>query len=347
MSVSPSKLTTADIAEACGVSKSTAAAALRGAPTVKAATRDMVLAMAKKLGYVANNAASILASSRKDKAHRMLQIGILTIDFQGRLTTPSQMPSIRREAAKYGEWMLEPRLVHSPGELTKLTLEWSSRGFDGVVIWRVYPTSASLAFPEVPFSLVGALRDRCMEGVDVVRTSHYFEQLRLLQRVWQRGYRRIGVLWRHHTPEGADDRARLAGILDFQDSVPVKQRVPILRRPFTTNTPVWAEEVSAIGKYIRTHRPEVLVGFNSMDLYATEQTGFEIPRDICVALVSCEENERGRVFGTLCEHGSSVSPILSHLWRKIRAGERGLSDAPVEVVFRCTEHDGPTLPAKR
>ena len=63
-------------ARASGVSLSCAAAALRGAPTVKAATRERVLAAARRLGYRRNPMASMLASQRTRKSRRLIEIGL-------------------------------------------------------------------------------------------------------------------------------------------------------------------------------------------------------------------------------------------------------------------------------
>ncbi len=56
--------TIGDVAEAAGVSKSTASRALCGAPNVHPATRDRVREAATRLSYVPNDAARELAARR-------------------------------------------------------------------------------------------------------------------------------------------------------------------------------------------------------------------------------------------------------------------------------------------
>jgi DNA-binding LacI/PurR family transcriptional regulator len=53
-----------DVADAAGVSKSTASRALTDAPNVRAATRARVVTIAEGLGYVPNEAARALAARR-------------------------------------------------------------------------------------------------------------------------------------------------------------------------------------------------------------------------------------------------------------------------------------------
>ena len=60
------KATMIDIAAASGVSKSTVSLVLQGSPTVKAETRERVLATAERLGYVYNRGAARLRSARSN-----------------------------------------------------------------------------------------------------------------------------------------------------------------------------------------------------------------------------------------------------------------------------------------
>jgi DNA-binding LacI/PurR family transcriptional regulator len=57
-------VTLEDVANAAGVSKSTASRALCNEPNVKRETRERVLSIANRLGYVPNEAARALAACR-------------------------------------------------------------------------------------------------------------------------------------------------------------------------------------------------------------------------------------------------------------------------------------------
>ncbi len=192
-------LTLRDVSEASGVSEMTVSRVLRNRGDVSEATRDRVLAAAKRLGYVPNKIAGALASSRVNL------VGVI-IPSVSNLVFPEVLMGISEVLEGTG---LQPvigftnYLPEREEEVLYEMLSWRPSGVIIAGLEHTAPARAMLANAGVP---VVEIMDTDGEPVDaVVGISHRRAGREMAKAIVEQGYRRIAFLG---TKMPLDHRAR-------------------------------------------------------------------------------------------------------------------------------------------
>jgi len=192
-------LTLRDVSEASGVSEMTVSRVLRNRGDVSQATRERVLAAAKRLGYVPNKIAGALASSR-------VNLVAVIIPSLSNMVFPEVMNGISGELEGTP---LQPVLGvthYRPEREEQVLYEMLSWRPSGVIIAgleRTEPARAMLRGAGIP---VVEIMDTDGEPIDaVVGISHRRAGLMMAQAIVEQGYRRIGFMG---TKMPLDHRAR-------------------------------------------------------------------------------------------------------------------------------------------
>lgn len=192
-------LTLRDVSEASGVSEMTVSRVLRNRGDVSEATRDRVLAAAKRLGYVPNKIAGALASSRVNL------VGVL-IPSVSNLVFPEVLMGISEVLEGTG---LQPvigftnYLPEREEEVLYEMLSWRPSGVIIAGLEHTAPARAMLANAGVP---VVEIMDTDGEPIDaVVGISHRRAGREMAKAIVEQGYRKIAFLG---TKMPLDHRAR-------------------------------------------------------------------------------------------------------------------------------------------
>lgn len=192
-------LTLRDVSEASGVSEMTVSRVLRNRGDVSQATRERVLAAAKRLGYVPNKIAGALASSR-------VNLVAVIIPSLSNMVFPEVMNGISGELE---ETSLQPVLGvthYRPGREEQVLYEMLSWRPSGVIIAGLERTDSSRAMLASAGIPVVEIMDTDGQPVDaVVGISHRRAGLMMAQAIVEQGYRRIGFMG---TKMPLDHRAR-------------------------------------------------------------------------------------------------------------------------------------------
>ena len=192
-------LTLRDVSEASGVSEMTVSRVLRNRGDVSAATRERVLAAAKRLGYVPNKIAGALASNR-------VNLVAVIIPSLSNMVFPEVMNGIS-EALEDTE--LQPVLgvtQYKPAREERVLYEMLSWRPSGVIIAGLEHTEAARAMLRNAGIPVVEIMDIDGEPVDaMVGISHRRAGRMMAQAILKAGYRRIGFLG---TKMPLDHRAR-------------------------------------------------------------------------------------------------------------------------------------------
>lgn len=344
MDPSPGKnITVVDVARAAKVSASTAAGALRNAPSVNPSTRDRVKAIAAKLGYRPNMAASVLAA-RRARGTGAISLAYLTHFPHGRglkaFTTAQELARLCTERG----WIFAHHNLTDVAEVPALARQLEARGVEVVILGASAESRLHTTFPWDRFVCLCDQRDRVDDGFDVVRPNYFGCVENLLHGLRLAGFKRIGFFHLNHDSPLQDDLARLTACLAFNETVRPSERASILKSTFRSALCGRAFQ-TRLRAWLKAEKPDVVVGTNNY-CYAALETlsrgGFR-PASVPFVALIVTESERTRVAG-LHDARVAVAPLLlSRALEKLRLGQRGLSAAPLETVFRTEFLPGESL----
>ena len=192
-------LTLRDVSEASGVSEMTVSRVLRNRGDVSKATRERVLAAAKRLGYVPNKIAGALASQR-------VNLVAVIIPSMSNMVFPEVMTGI---SEVLDETELQPVVGitnYSPEREEKVLYEMLSWRPSGVIIAGLEHSDASRAMMAASGIPVVEIMDVDGQPVDAaVGISHRRAGLEMAREIVDAGYSKIGFLG---TKMPLDHRAR-------------------------------------------------------------------------------------------------------------------------------------------
>lgn len=336
--------TTADLAAQLGLAATTVAAALRGETRISAQTRERVARAAAELGYRRNIAASVLGSRRQAGARSPTLSAAFLVRLRGTAGTPYE--SSLRLAFTAAGWLFRTVNLMNVRDPAALGRRLDAEGVDGLVLGPTSPTD--LALPPLPwqsFALISVIRQRVSDGFDTARVNHFGSVLRLVDEIVSRGYRRIGVLHRPHTPALEEDDARLAAFLlarhrHSRGAV----RVFLHHLPFREETTDEPARDSALKRWLDRTRPDVVIGFNSADRHLLQAAGRRVPSDLAFAAVHVYQKQTPNCAGLRSPAELIADLARIRLEQKVRLGERGLSTRPVESVLTPEFIAGASLP---
>ncbi len=262
------------IALLTGFSKATVANALRGHPTVAAATAERIRAAAAEVGYSRNQFVGGLMSAMR-RAQTAGFHGVLAcVDF-AEPDRPEHGPfhrelvsGARARATELG-FKLEEYVV-GEGRLSpaRLITILQARGIHGVAIlpsWRA-PDLTGLDLGAL--AVVAADLMPNASPMHSVCCDHYGSMFALLERLEARGYRRPGLV----LDTGRDERVllrRSAALHAFQQHLPANRRVPVLEAPTIDR--------ALFGRWFRRHRPDVVLAHETEVLDLLEAEGAAVP----------------------------------------------------------------------
>src|SRR6056297_144374 len=192
-------LTLRDVSEASGVSEMTVSRVLRNRGDVSEATRTKVLETAKRLGYVPNQIAGALASSR-------VNLVAVIIPSLSNMVFPEVMTGITEALEGTPLQPVVGVTDYEPEREEKVLYEMLSWRPSGIIIAGLEHTDASRAMLRASGIPVVEIMDTDGTPVDsVVGISHRRAGQQMAQAILKGGYKRIGFLG---TKMPLDHRAR-------------------------------------------------------------------------------------------------------------------------------------------
>lgn len=332
-----------EVAAGAGVSISTAAAALRDEPSVRASTKTLVQSVACRLGYQRNSAAAILSSHEHRHRQKSAFIAWLTA-FPGAITGDAKYPwrnwlDIARQTATEMGLCFEHQNIPDLRQAERCVRALYTRGCDGIV-WGRHAIEENPIIRWESFSVISTEPENLERGFDIVRSNQFRSLYALLERIKSMGYRRIGVCLREHLPVHPDDRARLGAALAFQEvECRTRDRVAVLRLRYR-----FKDASDLLFEWLKKQRPEVVVGFNREEARMLGAKGIRIPGDVAFAAMHVDRIEQGKIAGNQFNVELIGSEAIKVLMEKMRHGIRGLSRQPHESVVVPSFLNGDSCP---
>ena len=197
-------LTLRDVSEASGVSEMTVSRVLRNRGDVSDATRDRVLEVAKRLGYVPNKIAGALASQR-------VNLVAVIVPSLSNLVFPEVLSGISEELEDTGLQPVFGVTNYSAEREESVLYEMLSWRPSGVIVAGLEHTpnaSAMLANAGIPIVEIMDVDGTAIDSV--VGISHKRAGLEMARAIVKAGYSRIGFLGTK-MPDDHRARKRLEG----------------------------------------------------------------------------------------------------------------------------------------
>lgn len=344
-SASQRPVSIADIAQALGVSMMTVSLALRDKPRISKAMKERVLTKAEELGYQRDPEVSrLMAYIRKRRTSRLqANLGILHSEpapFGKKtglyLRTLYEGARKRAESMNYAMeiiWISEKGMT--PRRVEDII---KARGIQGVIIAPPRPS------PEHPDGFRFDMDFSGICGVNIaysvleprfsrVATNHYQGTRLALDRMHQRGYRRIGLIFEHLASRRIRDLA-LAAFSAWQYNRFGKIVVEPLLLQETRSEKIepWLKKTRADAVFIQN--PWIEEHLRSL--------GMRIPEDIGVAYLNADF-QSSHVAGIVQNASATGSIAVDHLISQIMARNVGVPKDNVTILVKGIWRDGNTL----
>jgi DNA-binding LacI/PurR family transcriptional regulator len=338
--------TIAEIARHCKVSTYTASLALRNSPRVAKATRELVQAGARELGYRPNPLINALMASVRNRRNRPTGDVIGFIISREKAIHPGQLDHQARmlrgasaRAREFG-YRIEPiRLTSVNGRGNRLQQVLDTRGIHGVIIAPVpgRDFKINLAWDRLACVTIGY----SFSEVPVHRVTHnHFRSMRLvLDTCHERGWKRPGTLLSQHALV-AVDQGFLAGYLTSTYSrhhcIPVP---PLLYADDAFNRRTLLD-------WVKKHRVDAVLSLRHDTHDWLAGAGYDIGRDLGLVMLDCNESagEMSGINQRQSEIGAAATELLANAMQN---SEYGLPSLPRVVGLDGVWHEGGTLPARR
>lgn len=327
-----------DIARAAGVGKATVFRALNNRPRISEATRERVLNIADELGYQRNPLVSahmehVRATSSK---RPVLTMGYLW-ERDERVILPKDeaiYQGARAHALRKG-FQLELLNPAAP-DMTDRRLSdiLYHRGIDGLVLAPLAKMRQDQMDINWDRFAVAAVGYSVWSPLEIHRaySDDYSIMWRLLERLTERGYQRIGFALLP-TADKVVNYMWTAALLRYQQELPARRRVP-----YFSPSELTRENFQA---WIESKRPDVVIGVAGKTLDWLRSFA-KVPQEIGWATVFWQEqwHEASGYDQNFEQMGASAVDLMVN---QLNLGERGLPKHAQTVLLKGMWKEGTTL----
>jgi DNA-binding LacI/PurR family transcriptional regulator len=334
------RVTQQDVAKAAGVNRATVSYALHGHPGLPASTKERILKLCAKMGYVPDPTLSALAAYRH---------GRRSADYRGTLGWLAQTVGEFRwrelpHFASYFQAAQARAEVHGYRvevlDLQEMGVSWAraatiakSRGIDGVLLCpQPYPDMNLLDFPWSDFASVTFGYSIVEPKLHSVAAAQYRAAFTATKEVLGRGYKRIGLCFEREHDQRTDHNY-LAGYLAALELYGKGRRVPVCTE--------WHSR-----KWFERHRPDAILTYDTRNwMKILTELGVRVPDE--VGLVSPLLSEQGSRISGVCEDNIQIgAAAVDFLVAALLRGERGIPAHPQRVLVEGAWIEGRTLRAR-
>ena len=339
----PKTPTIRSLARQLKLSVATVSEALRDSPRVQAATRGRVQRLAKRVGYRVNPLLGAALSAVRRGRHQQYRGMFALVDADE--PDPAHYALFHREIALGAEaraqelgfqterfWVGErlPALSHK-----RLEGVLHARGIAGAVL---LPFHTARDFSDFDFTrLAVAQMDYCLvrPRLHTILPEHYLSMVNALERLTERGYRRIGLCLEERKDARLKNKWSAAFVAYFRGAPPARD-LPALIEPQMTR--------AAFLAWFRRHRPDMIVGHVQAMVDWLRETGVRVPEDVGFLNLNVTERTApcaGLDLGPRRLGAAAVESVVAMLHRQ----ERGVPAFPKTITLEAAWVEGPTLRA--
>jgi DNA-binding LacI/PurR family transcriptional regulator len=333
-----------DIARATGVSIMTVSRVLRGAPKVAAEKRELILKEAKRLDYQPDPHLMRMMQVVRGKKEKRLRAVIAVIREhvpQDGLLGPSYqyvpIEDIRRRAHGYGYAVEEFYLGKDGMTPKKLQKILHARGIEGVI---VSPQSMTLPCSKLDYSSFAAVTFGNAMNSPALHMCAGNMTLGIhmaAEQLAARGYKRIGVA----VTKWIVNRSQFGysgGLFHWQHGLPPDDRVPLLLFPSNDIS----KGYDAFAKWMREHKPDALITFDTHVPGWMKRLGLRFPEDIGFVVHDWTPKMTDHA-GIYQRRDHLAAAAVDLVVTQLSQHEHGVPDVPRQIMIPPQWVDGPSV----
>ncbi len=330
----------ADIAARLGVSKATVSLALRESPRISEATRHRVQTMAKELGYRPNPLVSAFLANHPARRDRAVYLNYV-IPWPQRsfgLERPYFAEiylGLKTRAAEMG-FHFQPILMGDEANLPGFFRGLQHRGVDGIIL-APFRSPRHCLDPELlaPFPVVAIGQSLHSPHIHRIATDNSHNMTLLLERLLERGYKRIGLV----IPKSHDERNQFSWSQSWRGFLQ-RHRLPFKGLAFLVPDTLPPPDV--FRKWLHRAQPDSIILSEPVHFdYIQAHTG-PIPESIGVACVDIKGPDRhiSGYLSALENIGRVAIEVLADL---INHNQCGVPAIPRRILIEGVWNEGQTL----
>lgn len=344
-----------DVAAAAGVHPTTVSMALRAHPSIPLATRERILAEARRIGYVRDPLLDAFNFHRLRKlaAKQAPSIAfVVDANASAYFFGGSYHPLVYEGVKAVAETLHLSVEVFPLGtrEMTasRLNTIISSRGITGVLLSTFTPATQSIDLSWDNYSAVKIESHHLLSQLDVVSNDQCQAARLCMRRLRELGYRRIGLA------TARDDESRLqdnfsSGVLVEQAELPETECVrPLLFDrsnigKVATKVVDWIKDQAVDAVMSNWH--ELISLTKDRDSATIATTGLRVPQDVAFASLDVPTDSM-HLAGIVQNHRLVGMRAMEQLSIMVKTYHRGPPENPSATYVPGYWRDGPTVPRK-
>lgn len=338
-----------DVARAAGVHFTTVSMALRGHPSIPAATRDRIVAVAGRIGYRRDEVFSAL-SNRRSRAvgsryvPRMAYVANRSPEegFFDRPHNRMLVEGARKQAETLGyqfELLFVDKGHHDSATLYR---HLKNEGISGLIIGAFEPARRTFELNWSEFCVVKVDSRHMPPPVTFVSTDQVAGVRVAFQRMKALGYKRIGLAIGIEDEESTDDM-HLSGFLLERSTSPASTSVPPLLFPRGANQTV---AIPLLRKWISEYDVDSVICNWTNIRPMLGAAGYRCPEDIACACLCLRRRNRS-VAGVVSNMGLVGERVAGLLATLMRTERRGIPELATATLVNGIWNDGATAPLRK
>lgn len=338
-----SRVTLKIIAKEAKVSVATVSMALRGQGKLLPKTTERVRAIAERLGYTPDPLLASLASRRFRSGEQAEGLHLALLEFppfkDGVSVASQYRTDLIAEARKlgYAPYTYSSQELSRYHDFTRLLYH---RGTVAAIVTGQAPRELFQSRERWnKFAVVQCGRYQKSPAVHTVRPNTFQAVQLAFEKAHERGYKRIGFALGRHPDLLEDDLARLGAAQAMVGQLlPRSEQVP----PYFGSL----EDYESILRWGKSKRVDCYVGFSVGLWYHLNDHGIRCPEDAGFIALHRKDDNPGHpnAFSGLDQMtGEIARQAVLLIDRMVRHNERGLSEAPLQILVQSKWVEGETL----
>lgn len=326
------------VADALGVTKMTVSLALRNHPSISVKTRARIVAHARKLGYTPNPLVSaLMANLRRGRVTNAPQIiAFVTVypeaDFG--IGIKRLIAGAKARASQLGYAIHVFSLADQQVSPRRLAGILTNRGIRGLVIAPFPEPEDRFVMPWERFACATIARSLKSPELHRAHSNQYHAVLLAFERVWKRGYRRIGLVAERQQSERCEHWWRNGFRL-------AAERHECLLRQCPSHLPHKLES-DALLRWFRRAAPDAILSIDGRALAMLRKENIRVPEDVGYAMLDLLE-DNPFCAGVNQNHELIAAAAVDVVIEQLYNNELGVPSNPKSVMIEGVWVDGRTL----
>ncbi len=341
---SPKRVRLKDIAAEVGVSTMLVSIALRGMSGVSEDTRKKIQDCADRLGYQPDPALSALADYRRRTRPTSAYAQLAFVTNYPVKNDPAWnftndfFIGARKRGLEFGYEVIPYWLKEHGCTQRKASSILFNRGIKGLLIAPLPEEDPHLELTWKHFSTVAIGTSMTTPSMDYVAFDHHHAMQMILERVRQKGYKRIGLLLRY--PPHRLRYAPLDAFMGDQYRQPGENFLPPLLQDKQSSAEFW--------HWYDSNKPDVIItDSDSSILSLLDERGLKAPKDVGVACFSRFSTMNTNISAVTQDLQAIGATAVDRLHTNLLRSAYGIPEHSYGILLHGQWAEGSTLKRKR